>query len=194
MSADSAALWLSIIATLVAAFAAFVGYALYRTQADPEVIVYVEADQQRAMILNLVVENIGGSAARNVVFRPSVPLPQKVFHFDPGPDFQAEPMTEGPLVRGIPLLPPGGTRRLTWGLYGGLRKVLGDCDISVTVEYSGRHFGLPWPLRLKNSCVVEVYSFEATDASDRNFPKQIADHLKGVGKTLQKIERDLSSG
>ena len=194
MAADNVAFWLSIIATLVAAFAAFVGYALYRTQADPEVIVYVEADQQRAMILNLVVENIGGSAARNVTFEPSVPLPQKVLEFEPGPDFQAEPMTQGPLVRGIPLLPSGGKRTLTWGLYGGLRKVLGDGEISVTVEYSGKHFGLPWPLRLKNSCAIEVYSFEATDASDRNFPKQIADHLKDVSKTLQKIERDLSSG
>jgi hypothetical protein len=31
----------------------------------------------------------------------------------------------GPLVTGIPALAPGGRRILTWGQYGGLKKVIG---------------------------------------------------------------------
>ena len=192
MGPEDVAFWLSIAATLIAAFAAFVGYAVYREQADPEVIVYAESDPQRQTMINLVVENIGKSPARNVSFKPSVDLPAKPWGVSVDAAGEPETMTKGPLVRGIPFLPPGGKRIVTWGQYGGLRKALGDRAISVTVEYWGRHFGVPWPRRLKTSCLLEVFSFEANDASDRNFPKQIADNIKGVGKTLDKIARDTS--
>ena len=191
MGPEDVAFWLSIAATLIAAFAAFVGYAVYREQADPEVIVYAESDPQRQTMINLVVENIGKSPARNVSFKTPVDLPAKVgISVDAAGEL--ETMTKGPLVRGIPFLPPGGKRIVTWGLYGDLRRALGDRTISVSVEYWGRHFGVPWPRRLKTSCLLEVFSFEANDASDRNFPKQIADNIKGVGKTLDKIARDTS--
>ena len=35
-----AAFWTSAMATVIALFAAFVGYVVYRSQSDPEVIVY----------------------------------------------------------------------------------------------------------------------------------------------------------
>jgi hypothetical protein len=186
MGLEDPGLWLSIVATFVAAFAAFAGYAVYREQADPEVIVYAEGDSQRVNIINLVVENIGRSPAKNVSFKASGDLPSKVGLGGDGSGDSAL-MTTGPLVRGIPFLPPGGKRVVTWGLYKDLRTALGDQPVSVTVEYWGKHFGIPRSHRLKASCTLEVFSFEANDASDRNYPKHIAESIKEVGKTLSKI-------
>ena len=144
------AFWLSIAATLIAAFAALVGYAVYRQQADPDVIVYAEADVERQTMINLVAENIGNAPAKNDL--PSTS--QSNCRLRPGvcrstPPGEPDTMTEGPLVRGIPFLPPGGRRVVTWGQYGGLRKALGDRAVSVT-EYQGAHLVLPWPRRLKS--------------------------------------------
>lgn len=96
-------------------------------------------------------------------------------------------MTNGPLIRGIPYLPPGGRRVVTWGHYTGLRNALGDRAVTVTVVYRGKLLLPPWPRRLTSSCLLEVFSFDATDASDRNFSKQIADNIKAAGKSLDKI-------
>ena len=186
MNFDHLAIGLSVVATLVAAFAAFVGYAAYRTQADPEVIVYAESDLQRAGIINLVVENIGRSPARRVSFKTTTELPAKVGLRVNGAGL-LEKMTEGPLVRGIPLLPPGGKRIVTWGLYRDLKDALGNESVLVVSTYSGRHIGIPWPIRLKTYCPLEVFSYEATDASDRNFSKQIADNIKGLRQAVDRV-------
>jgi hypothetical protein len=183
--------WLSIVATLVAAFAAFVGYAVYRQQSDPQVIVYAESDPQRQTVINLVVENIGNAPARDVTFTPSASLPASVWGVSADKASEPETMDKGPLIRGIPFLPPGGKRVVTWGQYGGLRHALGDAAITVTIEYSGQHLVLPWPHRLKGSCLLEVLSFEANDASDRNYPKQIANNVERVGKALENIARQM---
>lgn len=187
MGPNDVAFWLSIAATLIAAFAAFVGYAVYRDQTDPAVIVYAEADVERQTMINLVVENIGKSPAADISFKPSEELPAKAWGLSVDSPDEPERMTTGPLIRGIPYLPPGGRRVVTWGQYGGLRKALGDRAVTVTVEYRGKRLLPPWPRRLTSSCLLEVFSFEANDASDRNFPKQIADNLKAVGKSLDKI-------
>lgn len=44
----------------------------------------------------------------------------------------AETMTKGPLVDGIPGLAPGEKRRISWGQYGGLLKALGDEPVHIT--------------------------------------------------------------
>jgi hypothetical protein len=191
MNLDYLAIGLSVVATLVAAFAAFVGYAGYRTQADPEVIVYAESDLQRAGIINLVIENIGRAPARRVSFETAADLPAKV-GLRVSEAGLPQKMTEGPLVRGIPFLPPGGKRVVTWGLYRDLKDALGSESILVVSTYSGRHIGIPWPIRLKTSCQLEVFSFEATDASDRNFSKQIADNIKGLRQAVDGVASRLS--
>jgi hypothetical protein len=150
------AFWLAVAATVVAATAAFVSYAVYRSQADPDVIVSAEADAQRSTVINLVIENIGRSPARDINFSPWSPLPAKAWGVAVDTSNETVPMTDGPLIRGI----------------------------------RGKHFGVPWPTHLKSSCYVEVCSFEANDASDRNFAKQIADNLKALSTTLNKVVRD----
>lgn len=66
-----AAFWVSLAATLIALFAAFVSYIVFRSQADPEVVVYVQADEKRASLINLVIENIGRTTTSSTSLKTS---------------------------------------------------------------------------------------------------------------------------
>ncbi len=188
-----AAFWVSLAATLIALFATFVSYIVYRSQADPDVIVYVQADERRATIINLVIENIGRACAFDVTFTPSAVLPVKAYGFDDQAP-PAELMTSGPIVKGIPFLPPGGKRVITWGQYGGLLKALEAGTITVTTSYRSQHFLVPWRSRHKTTCPLEVASFEGTDASDSNYLKHIAEDLRKIAEVAEELTSKQTSG
>jgi len=186
------AIWLSVAAVLIALFAAFVGYITYRSQSDPEIVVFAELDQDRPTILLLVIQNIGNAVARDVTFRWEGDLPARAFGIEVDTAPEADVMRSGPLVTGIPLLPPGGRRVLTWGQYGGLRKALGDDAIWVTAQYRSQHFGKPWPTAHATRCPLEIASFEMTDASDRNYVKQLAANVDKLTKSVDKVAKAVS--
>jgi len=177
--------WISILALTVATGATIIGYCVFRSQVDPEVIVYVVLDRRRPTIILLVIENIGRGAARNVRFTLARPIPKRAFGIKEKDIRPFEPMDDGPLVTGIPFLEPGGKRKLTWGQYGGLNEHLGDDGASITVEYEHRHHGWPWPLKARATFPLEIVSFAASDISDGNWDKKAANHLGDICVTLK---------
>jgi hypothetical protein len=185
--ANSGAFWISFVAVLIALFAAFVSYAVYRNQADPDVIVYGELDDDRSSIMNLVISNVGNGAAYDVSFESSGPVPADAFGLDKNLAPDAEIMDSGPLITGIPFLPPGGRRTITWGQYGGLTKALGTETIWVTAKYRSHHIGIPWRIRHTSKCPLEVVSFERTDASDRNYIGKVANGVEALTKSVDKV-------
>lgn len=78
-SIDHMTLLISVAATLVATCAAFISYAVYRSQSDPDVVVYAEADEQRPTIINLIIKNLGKASAYDVKFETNVPMPVDSF-------------------------------------------------------------------------------------------------------------------
>lgn len=173
---------MAAIATLVALGATIVNYYLLRSQVDPQVVVYATSDPDRPTIINLVIENIGKGVARNVSFSLSHPIPTKAFGINDPP--VSATMKSGPLFSGIPALGPGSSRVTTWGQYGGLHKGLGDEVVTVSVAYRGERVGFFDPVWYEADYPLEVYSFDGTDASDRNWSKKSAKQLEGIAKTL----------
>lgn len=93
---------------VAAGAAAFVAYITYRSSRDPEVVVYAEhADHVNA--LDIVVRNVGGSAAYDV----KLELDRELFE-DHKPLNIGEANDKGLFKSGIPFLPPGGYRRRFW--------------------------------------------------------------------------------
>ena len=117
---NTATFLISLSSMFIALFAAFVSYIVYRSQADPEIIIYAQADRKRPSLINLVIENIGKAPAKDVTFIVPSNFPAKAFGIDPKKAKEAKKMIDGPLIRGIPFFPPGGIRTITWGQYGGL--------------------------------------------------------------------------
>lgn len=169
-------------ATLSALFAAlyvWLTYRLVRGQTDPHVVVYVKHDHSRPTILLLVVENVGRGLASDVTFRTSRPLPAEAWGIEKPPK-AAGPMVDGPIVKGIPTLGPGDSRKISWGQFGGLKKSLGDEGIDITCEFKrGNKKMKPTKSRL------EVNSFEGTDATSSEGARLV----KEVGAIAKQIER-----
>src|SRR2546425_2287985 len=94
---------------------------LLRAQVDPHVIVYALDDRERPTLIEIVIENVGRNVAEDVRFEVSQPLVRAYGVSPEDPPSETRPLDNGPLVTGIPALGPGGTRRLVWGQYGGLR-------------------------------------------------------------------------
>lgn len=182
-SGGSSPVWISLAAVLIALFAAFVGYVTYRSQVDPEVIVFAELDEDRSGIVNLVIQNIGNAPALDVTFESSAPVPEHAFGNDAATAPDAKQMDSGPLITGVPFLQPSGRRVITWGQYGGLRKALGTGTVWVTAKYRGHHLGFPWSIRRQTKCPLEVVSFEGTDISDRNYVRRIAEAVEKLGES-----------
>ena len=177
----------SLVALVVATTSTLIAYQLYRLQRDPEVVVYATPDEKRPTVVNLIIENIGRSAALDVTFSSSAPVPGSAFGFDDAPE--PIPMSSGPLVSGIPSLGPSSRRVITWGQYGGIHKSIGDSILDITATYRSepalRFF------RRSHTTVsrIDIKSFEHTDVSDHNWDKKAADQLKRIADTLVSLKK-----
>ena len=181
---------LAIIAASVSAAIALVataiGYFVFRSQVDPEVIVYIRPDELRPSIMLLIIENIGKGAALNVRFTTSKPMPMEAFGMSEEEARPFVPMDRGAIVSGIPFLEPGGKRIGPWGQYGGLKRHIGE-GICINVNYKHRHLGWPFKMSKTGTYPLELASFAYTDISDTNWDKHVADNLKEISNTLKKL-------
>jgi len=76
---------------------------------------------------------------------------------------------------------------ITWGQYGGLCEALEDESIEIVAHYQSKP-----PLRFLNrnhstGSAISMKSFAGTDASDNNWDKRIAEHLKEIDERLRRV-------
>ena len=173
---------ISLVALVVATASMLISYRLFRLQNDPEIIVYATPDEKRPSVVVLVIENTGGSIARDVKFECKDPIPGKAFGFEDAPTPQ--PMSEGPLKTGIPSFGPGTKRVITWGQYGGIHKSIGDSVLDIIATYCGHRSLLYFRRRYKTVSRIDIKSFEHTDASDHNWDKKMAESLKMIADAV----------
>jgi len=135
-------LFLTIVAAAAASLSAvaasvytWLTFRLVRSQAEPNVIVYVRHDESRPSILQIVVENIGRGLASDLRFEASRPIPTHAWGTTEREIRPAKMMAEGPLIAGIPTLAPGDSRKISWGQYAGLEKALDGNAILLTCRY-----------------------------------------------------------
>lgn len=156
---------IGIGALLIAGIATMVNYALFRSQVDPKVVVYVADDPDSRTVILLVVENVGKGVARDVRFSSDRPIPASAFGMK-GLEGEPKTLNEPAISQGIPALGPGSRRAFAWGQFGGLREAIGDRPIMVTVSY-WRDATWPFgPRGFEESYPLEVESFEGTDAGE----------------------------
>jgi len=177
-------------AVVVTAVATRISYYLAKGQSYPEVIVYTEHDQKRTSLITLVIKNIGRGAAYDVRFYPSEPLPKRAFGWKPLSEEQKNGIgviDDGPLVDGIPFLPPGGSRVIDWGQFGGLEAKIGDRSISIRIEYYAKNlFGTASEL-IRTASHVDIRSYAGTNASDLDFVKIKSPELEKIKSLLESV-------
>ena len=128
---DIGVFWISFMLAIITITATIINYLFFRSQIDPEVLVYVSPDEKRPSIIILIIENIGRGIAKEIEFTLSKPIPKKAFGINFDEAKIPQTMDCGPLINGIPALGPGSKRIITWGQYGGLKKGFGDGDVKI---------------------------------------------------------------
>ena len=71
--------WVSVLLVIITLSATVINWRLFRSQIDPRVIVYAEADETRPSIILIVIENIGKGLAKNVSFTLSHQIPSEAY-------------------------------------------------------------------------------------------------------------------
>lgn len=176
---------LSLVALVIALTSLVVNFLLLRIQRDPDVTVIAIHDDRRPSIINLIIQNTGQGAARDVTFSSNCPIPARAFGFEGAP--QPAAMSDGPLIRGIPTFAPGEKRIITWGQYGGLKSGLGDNVLDIVSTYYSRPALSLTRQRHTTTSRIDIRSFEGTDASDHNWDKRVAGSLKDLVAALTSV-------
>jgi len=176
---------LSLVALVIALSSTVINYLVLRLQRDPEVVVYALPDPRRPSIINLVIENVGKGAARNVNFEASRWIPERAFGIEDAPE--PKRMKDGPLIQGIPSLGAGEKRIITWGQFSGLTKGLGNDVLDITATYLSRPALRLTDQKHRNISRIDIKSFEGTDASDNNWDKKSAEQLEQIAKSMSSL-------
>ncbi|MDJ0046159.1 hypothetical protein QM574_16520 [Pantoea ananatis] len=170
---------INIVTMVIAIASSLISYLVYKENSSPDVIVYLEQDEHALIILNVVIKNIGKSAARDVSFKSSRPLFEKAYKAE-----QHQLIDQGPLITGIPFLAPNASRVLAIGSYAGLSELLRNEKIEIETSFYKANSALLYSRKIKNVSYLEVYSFAGISASDNSNEKKIENALTRIEKAI----------
>ena len=172
--------WLTLAMVVVTSASAGISYLLFRSQVEPEIIVFADAAEAPGL-LSLVIQNIGKGVAKRVTFTASEPIPE-------GLVATRKVIEIGPLIHGIPALGPGAKRVVLWGEADTLMSLLGHRVIRINAAYESDN-RFPWSGRhLVTESLIEVGSFKHT-AIPRNFEERTAESLADIARTVSDAVR-----
>lgn len=168
---------------LVAIGSSAFSYLVYKDSTSPDVIVYLEQNENSKTILNIVIKNIGRSAAADVKFSFDRTLPHHAFEGDVPSD-----MKDSALIKGIPFFAPGTSRVFMFGDYAGINSFIGEGKIKVTTTFRKANSINPFSRKISNESYIEIQSMAYIDASDNSNSRKIAENLSKIEKALVNLK------
>lgn len=169
------------VSPLVTLMAVSVAYLALLKQSQPHILVQYRPNPGIQTFIDLVIENIGGGMARDVMF--SQPLPAQCFGIE-RPEGGLEVLKEG-----LPAISAGQRFVFDGGQYGGLNSKIGE-KLEVDISYTFKN-PLGLNRRRTERCVLSVGHLGKMPTRT-SAEQAIVDALEGPNvTTLQKIEREL---
>lgn len=173
---------IELCATLAATAAAYVAYLAFRNATDPEVIVYVDFDDEISTVAFLVIKNIGNGPAYNITFSSSQPIPHNAFGIE-SLDRELKHHNTGPIAEGLPFLAPQQEIRIMWGQYGGIIESTDNKTISIISKYHRKQ--PPFPFKstvLHSASSLFIKEFAGIHSPEKNYLKTISVELKKIAQ------------
>lgn len=178
---DIVSIWISSMVAIATVVASWVGLRTLVIQTSPNIIMFIQPDDDSPSLARLVIRNIGEAPAYNVSFRLSPDL----FLKDSFEYKHASVVFD----RGYAILPPKQERDILLGSFEDLEGLWGRSIVDVNVSFSKKY-----RRRLFSTiCPVEIGSFESmiTISLETAFEKdQKAAYreIRQLGKRLRGIE------
>ena len=173
-----------VVSPLVTLLAVLVAYIALLKQSRPHVLIQYRPNPGIQSFIDLVVENIGGGLARDLVF--SQPIPAQCFGIEKPSGSAGEVLGEG-----IPGLAAGQKLIFDAGQYAGLFSQIGE-KLEIKVSYTYKN---PLGINRKRNevCILSIKHIQNMPTRT-SADQAIVDALKGPNNTtLQKIENNLAT-
>ncbi len=172
--------WINVMATIATVTAAWAAVRTLSIQTSPDLMLFVEPDQNSSSALRLVMRNNGEAAAYNVSFR----LNKTLFPSDESFIFEA---ADRVFSQGYAILPPHRERDILLGDMRDIIPLWGDEVYEVTVTYS-----VKWGGRSETVvCPVEIGSYKSQITISQE--KQIDRDAKRAFRSISQMDKSLRS-
>lgn len=183
---DIVSIWISSMVAIATVVASWAGLRTLVIQTSPNIIMFIQPDDDSPSLARLVIRNIGEAPAYNVSFRLSPDL----FLKDSFEYKHASVVFD----RGYAILPPKQERDILLGSFEDLEGLWGRSIVDVNVSFSKKYRRR----RFSTICPVEIGSFESmiTISLETAFEKdQKAAYreIRQFGKRLRGIENAICS-
>lgn len=183
---DIVSIWISSMVAIATVVASWAGLRTLVIQTSPNIIMFIQSDDDSPSLARLVIRNIGEAPAYNVSFQLSPDL----FLKDSFEYKHASVVFD----RGYAILPPKQERDILLGKFEDLEELWGHSIVEVEVSYSKKY----GRRRFSTICPLEIGSFESmiTISLETAFEKdQKAAYreIRQLGKRLRGIENAICS-
>ncbi len=181
---------LNIITLVISLLALLVTYAVFKSDQQPQILIFATPHYGKESVIQLHVKNIGKSIAHNVKIFSNQPVPRAAFGIEKL-NSDKQYFNTGIFKSGIKVFLPKQSYIYDWGQYGGLKESLNNTPITFTVTYSYKHPLNLWKTKIINISTIDINELESLPSSNGGLLEQ----LKNINKSLitlnQKIEKKL---
>jgi len=172
------------VSPLVTLMAVSVAYLALLKQSQPHILVQYRPNPDIQTFIDLVIENIGGGMARDVML--SNPLPAQCFGIEMPESDGSEVLKDG-----LPAIAAGQRFVFDGGQYGGLKNKIGE-KLEIDISYTFKN-PLGLNRRRRERCVLSVGHLSKMPTRT-SAEQAIVEALEGPNvTTLQKIQRELQT-
>ena len=127
---------LTIFTLITSLMALLVSYAVFKSNQQPQLIIFATPHSGKESVIQLHVKNIGKSIAHHVKISSDRPIPRATFRIKKL-NSEKQDFKTGIFKNGVKVFPPNQSQIYDWGQYGGLRDALANNPILIKATYIG---------------------------------------------------------
>lgn len=181
---------INILTLIISLMALLVTYAVFKSDQQPQIIIFATPHYGKESVIQLHVKNIGKSIAHNVKISSDRLIPHAAFGIEKL-NSEKQYFETGIFKNGVKVFPPNQSYIYDWGKYGGLKDSLDNSPITFTITYLYKHPLNLWKTKITDISTIDINELESLPASNGGLLEQ----LKNINKSLitlnQKIEKKL---
>lgn len=174
---------INILTIIISLMALLVTYAVFKSDQQPQIIIFATPHYGKESVIQLHVKNIGKSIAHNVKISSDRLIPHAAFGIEKL-NSEKQYFETGIFKNGVKVFPPNQSL-YDWGQYGGLKDSLDNSPITFTITYLYKHPLNLWKTKITDISTIDINELEGLPSSEGGFIEQLQNiKYKAREKTL----------
>ena len=169
--------------------ALLVTYAVFKSDQQPQIIIFATPHYGKESVIQLHVKNIGKSIAHNVKISSDRLIPHAAFGIEKL-NSEKQYFETGIFKNGVKVFPPNQSL-YDWGQYGGLKDSLDNSPITFTITYLYKHPLNLWKTKITDISTIDINELEGLPSSEGGFIEQLQNINKELKILNTKLEKKL---